>query len=89
MDKNKAPRVRVHTLDGSYLQLSTTSAEDVLEIVAHLDAAYDGVYSFDLDNGRSQVHIPHAAIARVDIDWELSLFDKLRARASVILNRWF
>lgn len=79
----------MHTLDGSYVRLRNTPAGEVLAIVDALnDADAVGLFSFDLDDGRSQVHIPREAIARVDVDWELSRWKRFTAWVLIKLDRW-
>lgn len=82
------PRVLVHTLDGSYVQLASTSADEVMGLIEDLVEGDRDLFSFDLDNGRSQVHVPRAAIARVDVDWELTAWQRFTAWLAAARDRW-
>jgi hypothetical protein len=94
-----APRLRVHTLDGSFVELAQLDAESVLGLVDELNGVEysDGepvfvdeprwVFSFDLDDGRSQVHIPRHAIARVDVDWQVGILSRAWAWCRRMVDR--
>ncbi len=87
------PQLTVHTLDGSYVRLRTTPADQVISVLESLadvdpDLERVGLFSFDLDGGRSQVHVPRAAIARVDVDWELGRWRRCTGWLLVRLDRW-
>lgn len=81
------PWVRVHTLDGSYVDLARVEAINVADLVEQMRDEDAVLLSFDLDDGRSQVHVPLAAVARVDVDWEISRWRRLRSWFMTRLDR--
>lgn len=81
------PWVRLHTLDGSYVDLRSVEAAGVHELIDAM-ANEDPVLSFDLDDGRSQVYVPRESLARVDVDWEISWWRRFKSALLVRLDRW-
>lgn len=84
-----APRLRIHTLDGSFVELANVDAAGVMGLVDDLKDPEGGdILSFDLDEGRSQVHVPRAAIARVDVDWQVGWIARTRAWIRRTVDGW-
>lgn len=66
-----APQVSICTLDGQYVRLRRTPAAEVFGLLEDLRDPDVETLSFDLDDGRSQVHIRRETIVRVDVDWQI------------------
>jgi hypothetical protein len=52
-----APRLSVCTVDGQYIRLRRVDATEVIDLLEELGDPDVETLSFDLDNGRSQVHV--------------------------------
>ena len=82
-----APSVKICTVDGQYVRLRSLPAEDVMALVEAYEQA-DGVGAYDLDDGRSQVYVAWATVARVDVDWELGLWSRFTTWVLSKLDRY-
>lgn len=83
-----APHVKVCTVDGSYVRLRRTAAADVMFLLDELRDGDVELLTFDLDDGRSQVHVRREAIARVDVDWEFSRWHRFTTWLLTKLDHW-
>ncbi|TKJ25235.1 hypothetical protein [Blastococcus sp. CCUG 61487] len=83
-----APRVTVCTVDGQYVRLRRTDAQEVFTLLEELGDPDVETLSFDLDAGRSQVHVRREAVVRVDVDWELSRWQRGKAWLLERMDRW-
>ena len=83
-----APQVSVCTVDGQYVRLRRTPAADVMALLEELRDPDVETVSFDLDDGRSQVHVRREAVVRVDVDWELSRWQRCKAWLLLKLDGW-
>lgn len=83
-----APRVSVCTVDGQYVRLRRTAAGEVMGLLEDLGDPDVETLSFDLDDGRSQVHVRREAVVRIDVDWELSRWQRGKAWLLERMDRW-
>lgn len=83
-----APSVKVCTADGQYVRLRRTPTIEVMDLIESIDDVEVELLSFDLDNGRSQVHVRREAIVRVDVDWELGWWSRFTSWLLSKADRW-
>lgn len=83
------PRIRIHSADGSRVQLAAVPAGDVMAILDAIEAEEDVLLKLDLDDGRSQVHLLMHQLSRVDVDWQLGWAARTVAKLRGTWGAWW
>jgi hypothetical protein len=80
--------VKVCTLDGQYVRLRRLPAADVMALLDEMTDPDTVLLGLDLDDGRSIVHVPRAAVARIEIDWELGWWSRFTSWLLAKIDHW-